>query len=255
MRKARALNRIMAIAIIVIAYCLITEAGMANTLLTPSARELLQAYRGWVRDGSFYADVSSTIVRVLVGYLIGSTLGLAAAIAVSFTGPLSVLAVSLVDFFRVISPLAWMPFAILLFGLGNPPAIFLVALASFFPVFVSALSSIRSVSRNHIEVASMFGVTRQHLLRYVYLPATGHSIFVGLRVAFGIAWYVVVAAEMLGAQSGLGYSIQANKLSLRTAEIVVTMFTIGVLGVVFTSLFDVAEALFFPYSTKERTNA
>lgn len=159
----------------------------------------------------------------------------------------------MLDFLRVISPLAWIPIVILLFGIGDRPAIALVSLASYFSVSSGALAALRNVSASSVEVARLFEASPLQMLRYVYLPQVFPAIISAIRVSFGISWYVLVAAEMMGAQSGLGYAVQLNKLSLQTNCVMAAILVIGCIGTVMGLGLDEIEILIKrAFGAKER---
>jgi NitT/TauT family transport system permease protein len=132
---------------------------------------------------------------------------------------------------RPISPIAWIPLAILWFGVSDAAPIFLIFLASVFPIMVSAAAAVRSVPTVYLRAGENFGLTRLELFRLVILPGTLPQIVTGLRIALGIAWLVVVAAEMIAVNSGLGYLIiDARNAAKRYDLVVAGMVLIGVIG-------------------------
>ena len=127
------------------------------------------------------------------------------------------------------------------FGVGNAPAIFIITLAAFFPILLSTVSAVRTVPPVYLRVAQNYGAGRLLLLRSVLLPAAFPTIVVGLRIAMGAAWIHLVAGEMLGAQSGLGFLIVDARNFLRTDLIVAGMLTVGFLGLAIDRLVAWAE--------------
>jgi ABC-type nitrate/sulfonate/bicarbonate transport system permease component len=131
---------------------------------------------------------------------------------------------------RPISVTAWVPMALIIFGIGYQPAIFLTALGTFFPVYVATLDGVRYSEGKLVAAARMLGANRRQTLVRVTLPATLPSIAVGMRVAAGIAWTCVVVAEMLGAKSGLGYTLILAYNQFQFDYIVAAMASIGAAG-------------------------
>src|SRR5205823_2256224 len=132
---------------------------------------------------------------------------------------------------RPISPIAWIPLAILWFGIGNLAPIFLIFLSSFFPLVVGTVSGVQGVERQYIRAAVNFGITGHRLVRLVVVPAALPQIIVGMRLGLGIAWLVVVAAEMIAIDSGLGYLIiDSRNAGNRYDLVVAAMVIIGVIG-------------------------
>jgi NitT/TauT family transport system permease protein len=137
----------------------------------------------------------------------------------------------LLQIFRPISPLAWIPISILWFGVGDISAIFLIFLASFLPLTVTAMNAVASVSPVHINAARNFGLSQGQLVSRVLYPAVAPQLIVGLRITLGIAWLVVVAAEMIAVNSGLGFLIVDSRNAGNRYDLVVAgMVLIGVIG-------------------------
>jgi ABC-type nitrate/sulfonate/bicarbonate transport system permease component len=195
-----------------------------------------------IYSGTWLEHVSASLARILAGYSIGSVL----AVALGVAGGVFVLARRAFDptinAIRPISITAWVPLALVLFGIGNQPAIFLTALATFFPVYVNALSGARYVEHRMIRAARMLGATRAEVIRKVVLPAALPSIAVGLRVAAAIAWTTVVIAEILGAKSGLGYVLIDSYNQFRFDYVIAAMISLGACGFLTDRLVQLAFA-------------
>ncbi len=136
----------------------------------------------------------------------------------------------LIQFLRPISPLAWIPVALIWFGIGDRPAIFLIFLSSFFPMVVFTMSGVQGVRRTYLRVADNFGLTGIKRYLKVILPASMPEIVVGLRITLGTAWLVIVAAEMIAVKSGLGYLIVDARNALRMDRVIAGMIVIGIIG-------------------------
>jgi len=135
-----------------------------------------------------------------------------------------------IQLLRNIPVTAWVPLAILFFGIADPPAIFLIALGAFFPAVVNTSQGARQVPIILIKAARMMGVTRAQLIRLVIFPAVLPSIFTGIRLSIGIAWVLVVVAEMIAVKSGLGYLLLDAYYFFRTDVVIACMLSIGLLG-------------------------
>ncbi len=149
----------------------------------------------------------------------------------------------LIQFLRPISPLAWIPIALMWFGIGDRPAIFLIFLASFFPLVVSTISSVLNIRTTYLRVAENFGLKGISLYTRVILPAALPEIITAIRITLGTAWLVIVAAEMIAVKSGLGYLIIDARNSLRMDMVVAGMIVIGVIGLVLDFLVRLLERL------------
>ena len=137
----------------------------------------------------------------------------------------------MVNFFRSLSPLAWIPFAILWLGVGDAPAIFLIFMAAFFPVVLSTAAAVASIPSVYFRVARDVGIEGAALLREVTLPAIAPQVITALRVTAGLSWLVVVAAEMIAGTDGLGFAVWDARNGLRTDLLVAAMVVIGLIGV------------------------
>jgi NitT/TauT family transport system permease protein len=147
----------------------------------------------------------------------------------------------LVQVLRPVSPIAWFPLISLWFGIGNLPAIVIIFLAAFYPVLLATVAAVRSVPPVYLKVANNFGASRGRIFRDVIIPAAFPQITVGLHIAIGSAWVFLVAGEMLGVRSGLGYLIIDSRNNLRTDLVIVGIILIGLSGLVIDRAMGVAE--------------
>lgn len=210
---------------------------LANGLF-PSVTDSLEALSLWVfgeKGTDFYAGqwlsaLVASIGRVLVGYVIGTALGIVLGLLAGVSQQVRRAFDPMINAIRPISVTAWVPMALILFGIGNKPAVFLTALATFFPIFVNTLSGARYSEGKLVDAAAMLGANRWQSLVRVTLPATLPSIAVSMRVAAAIAWTTVVVAEMLGAKSGLGYTLMLAYSQFRFDFVVAAMISVGLCG-------------------------
>jgi NitT/TauT family transport system permease protein len=145
---------------------------------------------------------------------------------------------------RPISPIAWIPIAILWFGVGNLSPVFLIFIASVFPMIVQTAAGVHTIERRYLRAAENFGVSRYVLFRQVIVPAVLPEIIVGMRIALGVAWLVVVAAEMIALRSGLGYLIMDSRNAGNRYDLVVAgMIIIGIIGLVLDVVMRKLEGL------------
>ena len=176
------------------------------------------------------ADAASSLSRVLVGYLVAAGLGVVLGSAAALSGPIGRGVQLVVNGLRPIPPIAWVPLAILWFGLGDGSAWFIVFIGAFFPVFIQVAWALGRPPDEYLELAASVGASPSETFWHVRVPAAAPGIAAGLRTGLGLAWTSVIAAELVGAQSGLGYRIQMHRLMLETDAVVAGMLTIGVLG-------------------------
>ena len=187
--------------------------------------------------GLLISYIRDSLLRVAGGYGAAVALGIPAGIFLG-SHPGAARAVNpLIQVLRPISPLAWIPVAIVLFGIDNTAVIFLIFLSALFPILVSAMNGVRGVSGMYRQAGENFGLSRAGLLARVIFPAALPEILTGLRIALGIAWIVVVAAEMIAVNSGLGYLvIDSRNAGKRYDLVVAAMLLIGLTGLVLNLL-------------------
>jgi NitT/TauT family transport system permease protein len=170
-------------------------------------------------------------MRVTLGYLAAVIVAIPLGVLMGWFPSTFYAFNPLIQLLRPISPIAWIPLASLWFGIGNLSPIFLIFLSSFFPMVVGAASGVQAVERQYVRAAQNFGITGHRLLRKVVVPAALPQIIVGMRLGLGVAWLVVVAAEMIAIDSGLGYLIiDSRNAGNRYDLVVAAMVIIGVIG-------------------------
>jgi NitT/TauT family transport system permease protein len=189
-----------------------------------------------LRSGRLFDDAVASLFRVAAGFLLAVGLGVPAGLLIGRSALAREAFLPLVNFFRSLSPLAWIPFAILWLGIGDPPAIFLIFMAAFFPVVLSTSAAVASIPSVYFRVARDLGIEGTDLLREVMLPAIAPEVITTLRVTAGLSWLVVVAAEMIAGRDGLGFAVWDARNGLRIDLLGAAMVVIGLLGVVLDRL-------------------
>jgi len=147
----------------------------------------------------------------------------------------------LVQVLRPVSPIAWFPLVSLWFGIGNLPAVVIIFLAAFYPILLSTVAAVRNVPSRYLKVAANFGASRGKTIWGVIIPAAFPQITVGFHIAIGSAWVFLVAGEMLGVRSGLGYLIIDSRNNLRTDLVIVGIILIGLSGLVIDRAMGLVE--------------
>jgi len=191
--------------------------------------------RGFVeefRTGRLLDDVVASLFRVTTGFALAVFTGIPAGLWLGRHARARIAFLPVVNFFRSLSPLAWIPFAILWFGIGDLPTVFLIFMASFFPVVLATVAAVANIPSVYFRVARDYGFSNNEVLTQVTLPAIAPQVITSLRVTAGLAWLVVVAAEMIAGRAGLGFAIWDARNGLRMDLLVCGMIVIGVIGVV-----------------------
>jgi NitT/TauT family transport system permease protein len=215
-----------------------------KTKVFPSPLLVAHAFAELRGRGVLLPYIGDSLLRVGAGYGLALVLGLPLGLVMGSWAALAVAFNPVIQFLRPISALAWIPIAIVLFGVTNAAAIFLIFLASFFPIVVATTNGVRSVPAMYLEAGRNFGLSRLALLRRVVLPAALPQVLVGLRIALGVAWLVVVAAEMIAVDSGLGYLvIDARNAGKRYDLVIAAILMIGAIGLLLDLLVRRMERL------------
>ena len=216
------------VAALVAAWWIAVEA--TGTFL-PTPWEALKGVGELAANGTLAKHVSASLMRVAIGYGLAALIGIPTGILMGWFPPLFQALNPVIQALRSISPIAWIPLAIVWFGVGNTSPMFLIFLSSVFPMVVGAASGVHAVEKQFLRAARNFGLSGHRLLRQVVLPAALPQIITGMRISLGIAWLVVVAAEMVAIESGLGYLIiDSRNAGNRYDLVVASMMIIGVIG-------------------------
>lgn len=198
--------------------------------LLPSPSSAIKAIFELLMDGTLIDHLLTSLTRVFLGFTLASILAIPIGLILGWYTRAMNAFNPLIQVLRPISPIAWIPLAILWFGIGDKPAIFIIFITSFFPVLISSASAVRNIDASIIKAAVNFGARGIDMLRKVVLPACFPQIVVGLRISLGIAWVIIVAAEMVGMRSGLGFMILDARNFLRIDMVVAGMVIIGLVG-------------------------
>jgi NitT/TauT family transport system permease protein len=198
----------------------------------PSPMSVAGGFVEEIKTGRLFNDLVASLFRVTVGFVLAAVSGIPLGLVLGQQVSSRVALMPAINFFRNLSPLAWIPFAILWFGIGDVPAIFLIFMASFFPIVLATVAAVATIPAVYFRVARDYGIRGSELFTKVTLPAILPQIITALRVTAGLAWVVVVAAEMIAGRDGLGFAIWDARNGLRMDLLVAGMVVIGVIGVV-----------------------
>jgi NitT/TauT family transport system permease protein len=183
-------------------------------------------------DGTYLKFAVASLYRIAVGFTIAAGIGIPLGLWMGWVTRASLAMNPLVQALRPISPLAWIPLAILWFGVKDAAAIFLITLGAFFPIVTGTMTAVRAIPLVYVRSAQNFGLSGFELFRRVVFPAALPQIITSLRIALGIGWMVIVAAEMIAVDSGLGYIIMDSRNASNYERVIGAMIIIGLIGVV-----------------------
>lgn len=193
----------------------------------------IEVWRGFVEKatrGTLFDDIVASLFRVTIGFGLAVTLGIPIGLWLGLRVRVRMALLPTVNFFRSLSPLAWIPFAILWFGIGDTPSIFLIFMTAFFPMVLATSAAVATIPTVYFRVARNYDFRGVEFLTQVTLPAIVPQVITALRVTAGLSWVVVVAAEMIAGRDGLGFLIWDARNQLRPDLVVVGMVIIGLIG-------------------------
>ena len=201
--------------------------------LFPKPIEVARGIRELFEKGLLLKYIVASLFRVTWGFTLAVGIGVPFGLLLGWYARAFDAFNPLIQMLRPISPIAWIPVAILWFGVSDAAPVFLIFLASVFPITVSAIAAVQNMQPVYLRAARNFGLSRGQLFRRVIFPASLPQIITGIRIALGVAWLVVVAAEMIAVNSGLGYLIiDARNAGKRYDLVVAGMVLIGLIGLV-----------------------
>ncbi|WP_026840858.1 ABC transporter permease [Citrifermentans bremense] len=196
----------------------------------PAPSDVVLAIKELSDNGVLWTNIGISLARFAAAYLMAVVAGIPLGLFLGRFTRCHRAIDPLIQVLRPISPIAWFPLAVLWFGIGNAPAVFIIFLASFYPVLLTTISSVRGVPPVYLKVSTNFGAGAFLTFVRVIVPAAFPGIMVGLHIAVGTGWIHLVAGEMLGAQSGLGFMIVDARNFLRTDQVMAGMLLVGLLG-------------------------
>lgn len=232
-RPKRLINTLLPIAVLVffiLFWKFISYINLFPAYALPSPGSVLLSFKEELLAGRLVNDIIASLWRVAIGFVISAVLGIPLGLWLGQHFYARQAFVPMLNFFRFLSPLAWIPFAILWFHIGDKPAVFLIFMATFFPLVLATMSAVATIPSIYFRVANDFNYTGIQLLTKVTFPSVLPQVITALRVSYGISWVVIVAAEMVGCQDGLGYGIWEARNGLRLDSAVCYMIVIGLLG-------------------------
>ncbi|BDD91486.1 ABC transporter permease [Pandoraea sp. XJJ-1] len=245
-RTARMMRGVLIPLAVVVIWQIVTGLGWINPIILPSPLAVVAKWwqylkptvtmadgvGAWLNSSELLMDAANSLYRVVMGFLVGAVIALPLGLLMGTSSRIYGLFNPLVQVVRPIPPIAYIPLAILWFGLGNPPAFFLIALGAFFPVLMNTIAGVRHVDGIYLRAARNLGASQFTIFRRVIMPAATPYILSGIRIGIGTAFIVVIVAEMIAVNNGLGYRILEAREYMWSDKIIAGMLTIGLLGLV-----------------------
>ena len=207
----------------------------SNSLLLPALTDIISVFFKSLVEGDLLRDIIDSTCRVVAGVCVALSIALPLGILSSLWKSLPEYCSGLVEMIRPIPPIAWAPIAIIAFGIGDAPAIAIVALGAFFPLWFGIVQGLKNIKGSHLYAAKSLGANYRLVFTDIIVPSVMPFFLHGLRLSVGLGWFCVVAAEMLGASSGLGYAVQLSSLNLEMERLYTYLVTIGLTGYISNS--------------------
>ncbi|HEY0065006.1 MAG TPA: ABC transporter permease [Telluria sp.] len=221
-----------------------TVVVQTDSLIFPTPWQVVTGTIELAEDGTLWEHIGASLFRVGTGFLIAVLVAVPTGLWMGRVDGAYRTLNPLFQILRPISPIAWIPLAILWFGVGDISPIFLIFIAAVFPMIVQTAAGVHTIERRYLHAAENFGVSRATLFRRVIVPAVLPEIVVGMRIGLGVAWLVVVAAEMIALRSGLGYLIIDSRNAGNRYDLVIAgMILIGLIGLLLDGLMRLLEKL------------
>lgn len=233
-------NGTLSIAAVLSLWWSITALGLVSPFILPAPGDVLEGFRdigaGYL-GGTLLDQLVASLSVVLTGYVLAALIGVPLGVAMAWFPAVNVLFAPVLSVMRPVPPPAWIPLAILWFGIGLSGKTFIVTVAAIVPCLLNSYAGIRETPANLLDAARTLGASRNVLLFGVAIPSASPMILTGLRIALGNAWATVVAAELVVATAGFGYVIMSGYRNLEPRFIAVGMLAVGVIGTLLNVLF------------------
>ena len=219
---------------IVVIWQIVAMTGIFLPIMLPKFTDVLGALYTGVLSGDLLQAILWSCMRVFAGFFLGLVIGVPLGLLIGWFRIADQLINPVIEVLRPVPPLAWIPLAVIWLGVGVKSVLFITTLGAFFPIIVATISGVHGVDRKVIEYSRTLGATTGQILYKVVIPAMLPSLFVGMRIAVGFTWMVVVAAEMISVKYGLGWMIWKARFSFETETVIAGMIAIGALSVIMT---------------------
>ena len=235
------MKKILSIKNVVVSVAVLILISSYNKALFPSPKMAFDALLEMIENGRLFENIRTSIYRFAVGYSISVVSAVILGLILGRIPKVFQYVNPVLQLLRPISPTAWMPFIVLLFGIGDVPAIVIIFIAAFFPVLLSTVAAVGNIDPIYLKVSKNFGIKQPALTWKVIFPAAFPQIANGIHLALGTAWIFLVAGEMVGAQSGLGYQIIDARNNIRADILLATILVIGIIGILLDGILKIIE--------------
>lgn len=221
-----------------------TTVVTTQSVIFPTPWDVIAGTLELMEDGTLWRHIGASLMRVGVGFGLAVCLAIPLGLWMGWVRGVYNTLNPVFQILRPISPIAWIPIAILWFGVGNASPIYLIFISSVFPMIVQTTEGVHTIEKRYLRAAENFGVSRYTLFRQVVIPAVLPQVVIGMRIGLGVAWLVVVAAEMIALRSGLGYMIMDSRNAGNRYDLVIAgMIIIGLIGLSLDGVMRMLEGI------------
>jgi ABC-type nitrate/sulfonate/bicarbonate transport system permease component len=241
-------------AVFIVVWALVAR-WTGNVALLPSPLAVIDALVDLVRDMELFVHAGISFGRMLISVTLASALAIPLGLLMGLSRTLDAVVDPTIEVLRPISGIAWIPLALFIFGIGNALPVFIMTYTAFFPIVLGTVAGVRSVDRRLIDAARTMGVSYRTIITRVVVPAALPSLLVALRLGLASSWTAVVAAELIGAPSGLGYAVEWYRELLMTPQVMSFIAVIGLLGYVSDRAVRALATRFTPWAVETRADA
>jgi sulfonate transport system permease protein len=217
----------------------ISSAGYASSAVVPSPKKVLNTFQILFTQQTFFLNITASLERVMIGFLIGSLTGFLFGLLMGLSRTAEIIFAPSFHTVRQVPMIGWIPLIVMWFGMTELPRILIISIAAFYPITLNTFAGVRSVPREYLELASVYGYKRFKLIRRIILPAALPSIITGLTLSLGMSWAILMAAEIfIQTEFGIGTQIQMGRQRFNMPLVVTGILTVGLLGFVMTMMIE-----------------
>lgn len=234
-------NVVISVLGLLVIWQLVYSIGDFGDALFPSPLGAWKALIRIAKNGVLLESIGTSMYRFAAGYISGVLAAVLLGLLLGQCPNIFKYVNPVIQLLRPISPTAWMPFIALWFGIGDIPAIVIIIIAAFFPVLLSTVAAVGGINPIYLKVSSNFGIKQPQIMWKVIFPAAFPQIANGIHLALGTAWIFLVAGEMIGCQSGLGYLVIDSRNNIDAATLLAAILVIGVIGLLLDTLLKTVE--------------
>lgn len=216
--------------LIILAWELVCHYGTVRVYNLPAPEVIFQNAVDKIQSGILWKHTSASFLRVLEGFLLAMGSALVLGVLIGLSKPVEKFTELVIQILKPIPPIAWIPLAILWFGIGESSKLYIIFYGAFFPILLNTVDGILNIDKRYLELGKVYEIGKWRLVWQVILPGALPSILTGIRVGLGNAWVCVVAAEMIAATRGIGYMLSNGRSMSRADDVILAMLMIGIVG-------------------------